>query len=50
MDGTLTEDRIHVDEAVTSGEPNLTNGDLAGAADAVALARRTLRTIRLNAF
>jgi Cu+-exporting ATPase len=38
------------DIAVEAGELILMNGDLAGAADAVALARRTLRTIRLNFF
>jgi Cu+-exporting ATPase len=38
------------DIAVEAGEVILMNGDLMGAADAVALARRTLRTIRLNFF
>jgi Cu+-exporting ATPase len=38
------------DIAVEAGELILMNGDLTGAADAVALARRTLRTIRLNFF
>jgi len=38
------------DIAVEAGELILMNGDLMGAADAVALARRTLRTIRLNFF
>jgi len=36
------------DIAVEAGELILMNGDLLGAADAVALAQRTLRTIRLN--
>jgi Cu+-exporting ATPase len=38
------------DIAVEAGEVILMNGDLTGAAEAVALARRTLRTIRLNFF
>jgi len=38
------------DIAVEAGELILMNGDLAGTADAVSLARRTLRTIRLNFF
>ncbi len=38
------------DIAVEAGELILMNGDLTGVADAVALARRTLRTIRLNFF
>jgi Cu+-exporting ATPase len=38
------------DIAVEAGELILMNGDLNGAADAVALARRTLRTIRINFF
>jgi Cu+-exporting ATPase len=38
------------DIAVEAGELILMNGDLLGAADAVALAQRTLRTIRLNFF
>ncbi|MCG6941661.1 MAG: heavy metal translocating P-type ATPase [Thiohalocapsa sp.] len=38
------------DIAVEAGELILMNGELTGAADAVALARRTLRTIRLNFF
>jgi P-type Cu+ transporter len=38
------------DIAVDAGDIVLMNGDLAGVADAIALARRTLRTIRLNFF
>jgi Cu+-exporting ATPase len=38
------------DIAVEAGEVILMTGDLTGVADAVALARRTLRTIRLNFF
>jgi len=38
------------DIAVEAGELILMNGDIKGAADALALARRTLRTIRLNFF
>jgi P-type Cu+ transporter len=38
------------DIAVDAGEVILMTGDLTGVADAVALARRTLRTIRLNFF
>jgi len=38
------------DIAVEAGEVVLMSGDLRGAVDAVALARRTLRTIRLNFF
>jgi Cu+-exporting ATPase len=38
------------DIAVEAGEVILMNGDLTGAANAVALARRTLGTIRLNFF
>lgn len=38
------------DIAVEAGELILMSGDLTGVADAVALARRTLRTIRLNFF
>ncbi len=38
------------DIAVEAGEVILMRGDLRAAADAVALARRTLRTIRLNFF
>jgi Cu+-exporting ATPase len=38
------------DIAVEAGEVILMSGDLTAAADAVALARRTLRTIRLNFF
>jgi len=38
------------DIAVEAGEVILMSGDLAGVADAIALARRTLSTIRLNFF
>jgi Cu+-exporting ATPase len=38
------------DIAVEAGEVILMQGDLRGAADAIALARRTLRTIRINFF
>jgi Cu+-exporting ATPase len=38
------------DIAVEAGEVILMTGDLTGVADAVALARRTLRTIRINFF
>ena len=38
------------DIAVEAGEVILMHGDLRGAADAIALARRTLRTIRINFF
>ena len=38
------------DIAVEAGEVILMTGDLTGVADAIALARRTLRTIRLNFF
>jgi Cu+-exporting ATPase len=38
------------DIAVEAGEVILMQGDLRGAADAIALARRTLRTIRTNFF
>ncbi len=38
------------DIAVEAGEVILMNGDLRGAADAVDLARKTLRTIRMNFF
>jgi Cu+-exporting ATPase len=38
------------DIAVEAGEVILMTGDLTGVADAVALARKTLRTIRLNFF
>jgi Cu+-exporting ATPase len=38
------------DIAVDAGDVILMNGDLMGVADALALARRTLRTIRLNFF
>jgi Cu+-exporting ATPase len=38
------------DIAVEAGEVILTSGDLAGAADAIALARQTMTTIRLNFF
>ncbi|WP_201093923.1 heavy metal translocating P-type ATPase [Thiocystis minor] len=38
------------DIAVEAGEVILMQGDLRGAANAIALARRTLRTIRLNFF
>jgi Cu+-exporting ATPase len=38
------------DIAVEAGEVILMSGDLTGVGDAVALARRTLRTIRLNFF
>jgi Cu+-exporting ATPase len=38
------------DIAVDAGDVILMTGDLTGVADAVALAQRTLRTIRLNFF
>jgi Cu+-exporting ATPase len=38
------------DAAIEAGDLTLVRGDLRGAADAIRLARRTLRTIRANLF
>jgi hypothetical protein len=47
LDGMLTAGQGRVDAPMISGEPILVNENLTGSADAVALVRPTLRTIRV---